>query len=374
MRGTWFLNQHKNQNRDHMDTKQAAIIFKAWAQDNHLLGQEFPVPLEAAEEKRDELFDSLMITAASESILRRRHLIAIGFNEVARKVFAFTSRKVSQREVKTLPKEIDGDIAVEYVHAGVAYAGVPFSGVAHRPYTTVANGAYTCGSSIHPARHIGAGTMGCLVRTLDGGLFGLTNNHISGLCNYSLDGEKILAPGHLDITANGLNPFTIGYHARSLPMVAGVPDNVDVGKNQDAALFTIIDANAVSSMQGQTYDTPAAVTPIQAAQQVEKVGRTTGHTTGTVIAQLAGPFYVNYNVPGVCTQIVYFEPVFIVQGVGGAFSQPGDSGSLVTVNHGGQRSAVGIVYAGDSQGLSYILPLQPILTTLEVSLVSGHNT
>jgi len=76
---------------------------------------------------------------------------------------------------------------------------------------------------------------------------------------------------------------------------------------------------------------------------------------------------------------VSFDPVFAVTGVGGAFSDSGDSGSLVTTLIGGNRSAVGIVLAGMTDGsapggkVSIVTPIQPILRALGVILVSGHN-
>jgi hypothetical protein len=73
---------------------------------------------------------------------------------------------------------------------------------------------------------------------------------------------------------------------------------------------------------------------------------------------------------------VFFEPMFVVEPntKGAFFSQPGDSGALVTcLDAQNTRMAVGLVFAGDNQGLSYILPLQPIIQSLGVSLVSGHN-
>lgn len=356
-----------------MRTEEAAKIFKAWAQENHLIGHEFPVHIGAEGGERDALYDQLQITAASESILRTKHLLAVAFNEGARKITVLTSRKVSLRDQKILPKTIDDSIAIQYIHAGSAQAGAPSNGMVHSPYCVTHSGKYACGGSIHPARFLGSGTLGCLVRDEGGVLHGLTNNHVSGLCNYALDGEKIIAPGHIDISANGLDPFTIGYHARALPLVSGVPDNVDISLNQDAALIRIANSDLVSSLQGQVCDTPALASPLQAGLSVEKIGRTTGHTYGQVIGQVVGAFQVTYQVPSVGAQVAFFDAVFIVKGTGSPFSQPGDSGSLVISDQGGERRAVGLVFAGDAQGLSYILPLEPILTSLNVELVAGYN-
>jgi hypothetical protein len=361
-----------NARQEHVNARQVALALKAWAQENHLLETDFPVALAEQGDARDVLFDSLALTALSERILRQRAMNAIAFNEATNEVVVFTSRKITQQELKVLPSAILQEVSVKYIQGGIAHAGAPAGGSAHGPYS-LHNGKYTCGSSIHPARALGAGTIGCLVTSPDGTMYGLSNNHVSGMCNYSFDGEKILAPGHNDITANGMDPFTIGYHTRALPMNHGVPDNIDITLNNDVALFKIADVGRLTSMQGLAFDTPANTFALMGGQTVEKIGRTTGHSTGIVMGQMTGAFPVSYTVPGLGTHQAYFENIFVIQGTNDLFSQPGDSGSLITTVLNGERFAVGLLFAGDQAGLSYALPLMPILTTLNVSLVSNHN-
>jgi hypothetical protein len=195
------------------------------------------------------------------------------------------------------------------------------------------------------------------------------------MCNYANIGEKILAPGHVDITAGGINPFTLGYHVRALPMVQGLPDNVDISTNSDAALVQIADEALVTSYQGASYDTPAKSFEMMPGQTVQKVGRTTGHTQGVIVGQVVGPYPVQYSTPGFGQHVSFFDPVFAIQGVDGLpFSQPGDSGSLITIEQNGERFAVGLVFAGNPNGPTYALPLNPVLAMLKVSLVSNLNT
>ncbi|AMP12307.1 hypothetical protein [Collimonas pratensis] len=356
-----------------MNAQQVAIALQAWAQENHLLQTDFPVVLDENDVAKDALFDSLQISGMSESILRKRVMTAIAFNDSINEVIVFTARATTLAEQKVLPKAIQQKVSIRYVHGGVAQAGVPNNGGVQAPYFLL-NGKYTCGSSIHPARVIGAGTLGCLVTDEAGQIFGLTNNHVSGMCNYSHQGEKILAPGHVDITAGGMDPYTLGYHHSALPMTPGVPDNINISANLDAALIMIADRDSVSSMQAGIYDTPSKCFELQPGQQVEKIGRTTGHRCGTVVGQMIGAYPVTYNVPGHGSQVTFFEPVMAVQGTdGNIFSEPGDSGSLVTTILNGERYAVGLLFAGDNQGLTYVLPLSRILTTFNVTLLSGHN-
>jgi hypothetical protein len=115
---------------------------------------------------------------------------------------------------------------------------------------------------------------------------------------------------------------------------------------------------------------------------VEKVGRTTGHTKGTVRGQARGAFAIHYALTGVGYSFksqVYFDPVFFVEGIGELFSEEGDSGSLVTALDGaGERHAVGLIVGGlkgpTGTGYSVVLPVESILDALGVELVSGHNT
>jgi hypothetical protein len=360
-----------------MSIQDIALAFKSWAQENNLLGHELPVTIGVNGEVRDAAIDSLRISAASEMLLRQRQLLAVGFNESAEQVVIVTAKKLTVKDLKVMPQTFGAnETPVVYVHGGSAQAGMPNHNGTPHPYRVTTKGAYCCGSSIHPATVLGAGTLGALVRDASGHLFGLSNNHVTGLCSYATDGDKVIAPGHVDINPRGIDPFTIGYHARALPMVPGAPDNIDIATNSDAALIKIADASNVSSFQGSFYDTPQAVTPLMPGMIVQKVGRTTGLTSGVVIAQIAGAHPVCYSVPGIGTPVAYFDPVFLIQAQNpslGPFSINGDSGSLITTSVGSEKIAVGLVFAGDNQGNSYALSLEPILKALNVSLVTNHN-
>jgi hypothetical protein len=191
----------------------------------------------------------------------------------------------------------------------------------------------------------------------------------------------ILAPGVLDVSPMGFDPITLGFHERGLDMVPGIPGAVAVHKNLDAALFKIKDESRVSSMQRSFYDTPSSVRAVEANMAVEKVGRTTGATKGNVRGQAQSAFAIHYALTGVGYSFqsqVYFDPIFVVEGTGEAFSEEGDSGSLVTtVDGAGERHAVGLIVGGlkgpGGTGYSLVLPIEPILIALGVELVSGHN-
>lgn len=306
--------------------------------------------------------------------LRAKQLAGVLYNEPEKTVYLLTRRRISATALKTMPGWHAG-ITLKYLHFGQAQVGgmtQPSDGESYREL----NERYCCGSSIHPARHQGAGTLGCLLRDSQGKLYGLSANHVSGLANYADAGEKILAPGHSDITPNGRDPFTIGVHVRALPMNHGMPANVAIDDNTDAAVFEIRNPDAVSSFQGTFYDTPPLSGEPRGGMLVEKVGRTTGYTSGRIIGASPNSMAVGYQLAAVGgNATVYFNNLMMVIGDNGTpFSAPGDSGSLVVGQApDGSPCAVGMIIAGTNTGYSLILPVQPILEALDMTLVSQHN-
>lgn len=358
--------------------REVAENLLAWAKVHNLFSK---VALDEAVEVDDE---STFLGAhtpsfrahAVEEILRKRSINLIGFSESEKKVVIFTNGRLNRTEQKLMPFHTNG-FSFEYIQGGIAQVkGDPPAPEMAKPFF-LRGEAYTCGSSIYPAHCIGAGTFGLLAHDPAGTLYGMTNNHVSGACNNAMPGLPILAPGPVDATEDACDPFTIGRHHRLLPINDGIPENIAIAENNDVAIFKITNAARVSSMQGNFYDTPSTVSEPIPPMRVEKVGRTTGHTTGQIVAQSAAPQPVQYAVSeyGV-RKTVYFETVYIVQGDNGLpFSKAGDSGSLVVgTMPDGTKTAVGLVFAGNEQrGLSFILPLPIMMDKLGLEIVSGHN-
>ncbi|WP_024896880.1 hypothetical protein [Brucella rhizosphaerae] len=364
--------------RSKPSAKELAENVLAWAKTHNLFSK---VPLdEAVDTVVDSNFvrqeGSVFRAHAVEDILRKRSINLVGFNEADRKVVIFTNGKVNKSDEKILPFHTDG-VTFEYVQGGIAQVkGNPPPPENPRPFY-LRGGRYTCGSSIFPAHCVGAGTFGLIAQDAHGQLYGLTNNHVAGACNNAMPGLPILAPGPVDANEDACDPFTIGRHSRLLPINDGIPENVDISINCDASIFRLTSPEKITSFQGTHYDTPAVSGDPVPGMTVEKVGRTTGLTRGSIVAQSASPVPVAYivNEYGV-RKNVFFERVFVVVTPDGQpFSRPGDSGSLVvSVGIDGIRTAVGLVFAGQEQrGLSYILPLPEILDKFGLNIVSGHN-
>lgn len=358
-----------------------ALRVLQWAHRNSLLSADAFFPGE--EFDREPVFEP-SANALLISTLRSKHVRQVGINLPERRITVFLSKALPAAKVLgDFPKKVDGfnlrfqQGDSENVNPA-AIAATTMNAVLHH-----ANGSayYTCGSSISVGNSRAAGTLGCLLRDGAGKLYGLSNNHVSGGCGNVPAGMPILAPGVLDVHPLGPQPFTIGLHARQLDMTVGDPSSVDTTRNQDAAVFTIVNPDSVSSMQRDAYDTPTVIGDLVPGMQVEKAGRTSGFTRGTVHSEIVGPFSVNYKIDEYgFTGVIYFEPMFLIVGIGDRFSEGGDSGSLVTaLDANGQRTAVGIIVAGlqDNRApggtVSVVMPIRPILNQMALSLVSNHN-
>ncbi len=236
-------------------------------------------------------------------------------------------------------------------------------------------GKYTCGGSIYIGSEKGAGTLGCLVQK-NGEIYGLSNNHIVGACNYAPIGLPIVIPGGIDVTAGGKDPETIGHLHCAYPLIDGIPDVVNCDHNIDAALFRVNNPDRLSSLQRNHFDTPTSILPLATGMEVEKVGRTTGLTRGTVVAENVGYTPVDCPIPifgG--RKLVYFKNMFFVQPTTlPAFSHCGDSGSLIVYTDSeGIRHAVGIVVGGTPQGMCLALSIDRVVNHFGVTLLGNHN-
>ena len=321
------------------------------------------------------------IGAEAESILREKGIVFLSYNEAERTINIHTKVNILKKEEKVLPVCIKGCL-LKYSKSNIDNIGASVGGPQSAPYKSSSdNDVYFCGSSISLGNEASAGTLGCLVKDENGKLFGLTNNHVSGACSHAQPGMPVVAPGLVDVKAGGLDPFTIGHHARVLEHFVGTGGNVDIWLNSDAAIFSIKNEGKVSSMQGTSYDTPVNVLDPIAGMKVEKVGRTTGFTKGVIDGLVHGPIRVNtHSAVNGFSAGMFFCNVFAVVGTASHFSDGGDSGSLVVhVDDTGNRHAIGLVFAGGAEQkapggkISYMLPLRPILERLRVEIVNGHN-
>ena len=221
---------------------------------------------------------------------------------------------------------------------------------------------------------ITAGTFGCLVQR-DGQRYILSNNHVLANSNDAQTGDAILQPGPHD---GGSLADQIGTLEQFIPISFGV--SLGCGCSPFALLMRLlgIAKPGVNEPGNNTVDCaiarplsddlvdpdilnigiPAGVGSATLGTPVQKMGRTTGHTTDQ-INQIDVTVSVNYGGIRIA--------VFTNQLVAGPMSQGGDSGSAVLDM---DRNVVGLLFAG-STSTTILNPIQSVLDALQVQIVTA---
>jgi hypothetical protein len=192
-----------------MQASDAARIFHDWAFSEGLMPEGPAAPPSSTPA---ELALIQPITEKGRQILRSKHVTSIVFAQTRDEIIVFTKRAAptSKKLVDALPASID-NVAIKYRQGAETPIGseptVSFGGPPYLVRQTGGGTRYTCGSSISVGNFRDAGSLGCLVRNAAGVLYGLSNNHVSGGCNFAGVGLPILAPGIVDVMPNGLAPL-----------------------------------------------------------------------------------------------------------------------------------------------------------------------
>lgn len=221
----------------------------------------------------------------------------------------------------------------------------------------------------------GSGTLGAFVED-DDGEYILSNNHVLALMGQAKRKDSIYQPGGSDRWPL-LDTDTVASLSRYVVLSKARRNTVD---SAIAVLSEDIyhDANQIPSgfgfpMEGEmiTDGGDLAELDLKKDEEVCKIGRTTGFTTGRLSA-------IALNNVTVKTPIgdVIFDNVIEVNWLENQpFSKPGDSGSLVFTKKG--RQALGLHFAGglkvlkgnEKIGVSYSCNLAAVLKALKVSLM-----
>ncbi|SFK32418.1 hypothetical protein [Geodermatophilus ruber] len=207
----------------------------------------------------------------------------------------------------------------------------------------------------HPA--VSAGTLGGFVHR-GGRLALLSNSHVLAASGAAVLGDAVLQPG----TADGGR----GNTDRVASLSAFEPFRAEGGANLVDAAVADLDAE-VPVEPGRLPGGPliGAVLPVDDVDpdvQVEKVGRTTGHTLGRITAIEVDGVTVQYD-----DAVHVFDDQVEIEGLAGAFSAGGDSGSVVW--RSGDRAPLGLLFAGSDTGGSNgggVTFANPLATVLEV--------
>ncbi|MCH9012959.1 MAG: hypothetical protein IIA68_07860 [Proteobacteria bacterium] len=221
-----------------------------------------------------------------------------------------------------------------------------------------------------------AGTLGGLV---EDDAYILSNNHVLAQTNAMAAGEPIIQPALFDdgdVCSGVVEPVAVANLSDFVPIVFCEPVGRFMMKcannTVDAAIAGVVggavNVDGVILDIGEPAETSASAT---LGTLVQKSGRTSGHTTGTVAA-------VDVDV-----LVCYFDPCndpsdvarFVNQvRVDGAFSAPGDSGSLILecVDDGAGGCAplpvaVGLLFAGGAS-TTFFNPIDAVFSELNVAM------
>jgi hypothetical protein len=209
---------------------------------------------------------------------------------------------------------------------------------------------------------VSAGTLGGFVRTADG-LAILSNNHVLAASNAASPGDAVLQPGPAD-RGTALD--------RIATLAAFDVLRPDARNLVDAAVATL-DAD-VPAEPGDLPGGPLGpvVVPsldIDPDEDVEKIGRTTGHTRGRISAVEVDGVAVQYD-----DAIHTFDDQIEIEGRAGGFSAGGDSGSVIWRSR--DRSPLGLLFAGSTTGgsggagVTFANPLATVLERFDAVWVS----
>ncbi len=181
-----------------------------------------------------------------------------------------------------------------------------------------------------------SGTLGSLVQDSAGTKFILSNNHVMARSDAAAIGEDISQPGMIDVNCQ-IAEVVADLSAYPSVRTSGVDAAIaQLRPNAMDASGTILDIGTISNI----------VLPPVIGLPVQKSGRTTGHTTGTISSINAS---VNIQYQQGCGGGKKFTGSFTNQVVinSSTFSAGGDSGSLI-VSAGACPQPVALLFAGSS--------------------------
>jgi hypothetical protein len=266
--------------------------------------------------------------------------------------------------VDTIRTEARGEVEVRYI--GRVTAGARRAARAADQWYRRRQRPLLIGSSCGYLRNdlVMAGTLGCFVRRRSGDVpMILSNNHVLADEGRYARGEAIVQPGALDggdASRDGVAVLTSFVRFRRLPLDNYV--DAAVATLDDGVQFDPADLRGIGRLAG------VAGEPLDIANPVHKVGRTTGVRGGRVSAIEMDGVQVEYD-----TGIFSFDNQIEIEGDRTlSFSAAGDSGSLI-VNE--SLRAAALLFAGSDEGgsngrgLTYANPINAVLSRMRLQLL-----
>jgi hypothetical protein len=242
------------------------------------------------------------------------------------------------RDLDGIPVVVDvtGDITVLPLVADKANPFARPGGGGSSPTGFFAN-TIPIGVSTGNAKECASGTIGA--KLVNGGsVYALSNNHVFARMNAAGNAEAIYQPGRYDLSCGSDDTKYTYAHLASYQ-----PINFNGGDNKiDAAIASVDGSRTLSGSTptGLGYGSPSSETvTASVGMAVQKFGRTTGYTSGTVVGINVT---VNVSYPN---GVARFVGQIAIRGDKGSFSRSGDSGSLIVTNTP-ENNPVGLLFAG----------------------------
>lgn len=199
---------------------------------------------------------------------------------------------------------------------------------------------------------ITAGTLGCFVQDEKGKSYILSNNHVLANTDNSFWRDPILQPGKLD--GGDRRKHIIASLSYVVPLSRTAPNFMD-------AAIAVIENDLNLEYSIYKKGRVAGIVLPYNKMKVEKWGRTTGHTTGSITTRNLD-IQVDFD-----SEILEFHDQFEIRGRGIMFCDGGDSGSLILER--GTFNSVGLLFAGNDEGTTYATPISEVLTSFSVNIL-----
>ncbi len=201
-----------------------------------------------------------------------------------------------------------------------------------------------------------------MVQDSSGNQYILSNNHVLADINKAKPGQQIIQPGLIDTSpvCQKVPSDAVAKFSRTVKIQFGSHTNTI-----DAAIAAV-DPNDVSPDILNIGPIASSVVTATPGLPVQKMGRTTCLTTGTISA-VGVNGTVNYSDTG--KKLAKFVNQILIDTDN--FGGPGDSGSLI-VTQDTCPQAVGLLFAGSSDQTQTVAnPISAVLSGLNVSMVGG---
>lgn len=207
-----------------------------------------------------------------------------------------------------------------------------------------------------------AGTIGA--RVADGRrVFALSNNHVYANANDARRGDPLLQPGIADGGRAPSDVVATLHDFERIEFCSGLRCPMN---RMDAAIAATTPDEVGTATPQDGYGSPRSRgVEARLGMKVQKYGRTTGHTHGTV-SGVNAIIDVSYR-----TGTARFEDQILISGTG--FSQGGDSGSLIVSESvlAADRRPVGLLFAG-SPTSTIANPIDVVLDRFGVRIDGGE--